>query len=315
MKYSASSMLPVMTTSDKRLWWLAAIAVLFAVCDFALLPLVYAQATAPAGANTAVATLVPLLMGCVISQFLVLSMLAVLGPGTDWINQGIVWLVGVALMGSYFSGTIAAMKVHFDIIDLGHSMALGLFAVPAVFCGCQIPLWALRGIFRWRTAVPGRLAQNPGQMSIRGILIATAVVAIVLTLCRVGHWIENLQWVPQQSAPPLSALIWWTGIGIVAAVLLAVSTVVVPLTMLFALRARSGVMGIAMSAGYLAACICTFVFIERVASRRMLQLDEFLFVSMHYLGITAPLLATYAILRWAGYRLIWGRAMSPSERV
>ena len=186
-----------------------------------------------------------------------------LGPGKNLLRQGVVWLIAVALIGSFAAGIGVVYKT--DPFLFGNPAGIGLlvslFAVPAVLCACQTPLWGLRYFARWRTSTSDGPNQDLGQISIRGMLTATAVVAVVLGLCRLGHSLEALQWGDGRYGQPLAPQVWWSGIGIACAIALAVSLVVLPVTSLLVLRLNSGVLGVFFAAAYLTACTVTLILV------------------------------------------------------
>ena len=186
---------------------------------------------------------------------LVLSFFAVLGPGKSLLRQGVVWLVAVTLVGSFAAGIAIAsmMETSIHIGGVG-SMLVSLFAIPAILCACQAPLWGLRYFARWRTTTSDGSDKDLGQISIRGMLAATAVVAVVLGLCRLGLSLEALQWDEGRYGQPLAPLVWWTGIGIASVSTLALSLVVLPVTSLLVLRSQSVLLGLVYATAYLAAC-------------------------------------------------------------
>lgn len=186
-------------------------------------------------------------------------------------------------------------------------MLVSLFAIPAVLCACQVPLWGLRYFARWRTATSDDAGQDLGQISIRGTLSATAVVAVALGLCRLGLSLEALQWNNGEYGQPLAPLVWWSGIGIASAIALAVSLVVLPVTSLLVLRTQSILLGLVYATAYLAACAVAFVIIVSLFNGRFPDEEAWLILLIYFFCITGFLLASLAIFRWAGYRLWWGR--------
>ena len=187
-----------------------------------------------------------------------------------------------------------------------------IFAVPAVLSACQAPLWALRFFLRWRMAPGEDGADDSGQISIRGMLAATAIVAVVLGLCRLGLSIDNMQRGDRQYGDvtftgPLSAVVWWSNIGITSAIALAFSAVVLPATSLLVLRAQSGILGVVFAAAYLAGCVLTFYLVFSAFTGAWWAEDVHILLLMLYLSITAYLLPSLVIFRSAGYRLWWWR--------
>ena len=186
-------------------------------------------------------------------------------------------------------------------------MLVSLFAVPAILCACQTPLWGLRYFARWRTATSDGSDQDLGQISIRGMLAATAVVAVVLGLCRLGLSLEALQWGEGQYGQPLAPLVWWSGIGIASVSTLAHSLVVLPVTSLLVLRPPFGLLGLAYATAYLAACALAFLAVASIITQDFPSEEGCTILFMYYLSITGYLLTSLVIFRWAGYRLWWGR--------
>jgi hypothetical protein len=148
-----------------RLWWLAALVVFLALSNAAHFPTL--ARIDPPGPDTLLQMVIGVEQGSIFAQMLVLSFFAVLGPGRSLLRQGVVWLVAVALTASLTAGiAIASMMIHVGGVG---SMLVSLFAVPAILCACQTPLWGLRYFARWRTATSDGPDQDLGQISIRGM--------------------------------------------------------------------------------------------------------------------------------------------------
>lgn len=292
-----------------RLWWLAVLAVFMALGNAAFLPTLVGIDPPGPGPGSLLVFLIGMEMGSVFAQMLILSFFAVLGPGKSLLRQGVVWLVAAALIGCFAAGVriAGAMDTPLSHGAPGAAMLIALFAVPAVFCACQTPLWGLRYFARWRTATSAGANQDLGQISIRGMLAATTVVAIVLGLCRLGLSLEALQWGDGQYGQPLAPLVWWSGIGIACAIALAVSLVILPVTSLLVLRFPSGVLGVVFAAAYLAGCFLTFIVVMSLITRNPPDAEGCTILFVYFLSIAGYLLTSLAIFRWAGYRLWWGR--------
>ncbi|MFN0017101.1 MAG: hypothetical protein ACKVP0_02510 [Pirellulaceae bacterium] len=298
---------PSPSACPARLWWLALLAVLFALNNIAFFPTL--TRIDPPGPGALVQIVIGMEMGSIFSQMLILSFFAVLGPGKSLLRQGVVWLVAVALAGSFAAGVAIAstMDTAIYIGGPGGSMFVSLFAVPAVLCACQTPLWGLRYFARWRTATSNAPECDLGQISIRGLLAATTLVAVVLGLCRLGLWLEAQQWGEGQYGQPLSPLVWWSGIGIASAIAFAFSLVVLPVTSLLVLRSHSGLLGLAYATAYLATCAVAFLVVASIIARNFPSEEGCTILFLYFLCITGYLLTSLAIFRWAGYRLWWGR--------
>jgi len=213
-------------------------------------------------------------MGSIFSQMLILSFFAVLGPGKSLLRQGVVWLIAAGLLGSFAAGIAIASTLDTSLRiggGPGGSLFVSLFAVPAVLCACQTPLWGLRYFARWRTTTSDGPDQDLGQISIRGMLAATAVVAVSLGLCRLGLSLEALQWGGGQYGQPLAPLVWWSGIGIASAIGLAFSLVVLPVTSLLVLRPQSGFLGLVYAAAYLAGSAVMFVLVANAMTKSLIS--------------------------------------------
>jgi hypothetical protein len=156
--------------------------------------------------------------------------------------------------------------------------------------------------------------QDLGQISIRGMLIATAVVAAVMGLCRMGLWIVNSALVDERFGEPFSAASWWGDIGIATAIAIGVSTVVLPVTSLLVLRLQSRVLGILLAVCYLAVCASIFVVVMSVSTGDFPDLEGYAMLLAFFVTITGYLLTSLVIFRSAGYRLWWGREGSAKMR-
>jgi hypothetical protein len=287
-----------------RLWWLAAMVAFLALGNVILLPPAIVGIDPP-GPGTPSQVLISWEIGSLLAQMLIVAFFAVLGPGGNLPRQGLVWLAAALFTGSFAGGVeLASRWDNFNGIQ--YFLLIPLFAVPAVLCAAQAPLWILRYIARWRTASSGT-AQDLGQISIRGMLAATAIVAAVLGLCRLGLTIENMSWGDGRYGQPLPAANWWTGIGIASGVLLAISTVVLPVASMLVLRSRSCIRGVFFAGAYLAGCAIACYVVFSAFTGAWFAEEVYTLFLLVYLSITACLLTSLAIFRWAGYRLWWGR--------
>ena len=300
-----------------RLWWLAVVLIFFTVSNFLILPtLLQLNFFGPPTPLAVIGLAVE--VGGVIAQFLILSFLAPLGPGSTLLRQGMVWLAAAALVGSFATGVGIVIRWQADSSAPENFVFLfiPLFAIPAVFATCQAPLWALRYFLRWRTAASDGIAQDSGQISIGGMFVATAVVAVALGLCRLGLSMEHAQWGEGQYGQGLSPLAWWGGIGLAAAIAWTISAAVLPVTSMLILRSKSWMVGATTAFAYLSGCVLSVHLVARVWSGVWPDGEAIALLATFYFSIAVSLLLSLLIIRSAGYRLWWGReaATIPLEK-
>ena len=77
---------------------------------------------------------------------------------------------------------------HQSYGNIWHEVLLALFCLPAIQLAIQSPLWFARAVLRWRIEQPGESdeAFRQGNLTIRGLLAGTALVASSLALARTG---------------------------------------------------------------------------------------------------------------------------------
>ena len=299
---------PIRLPSDVKkngspLWlWLAAITVGFISLNFLLLPIAFMVPSSPPSViGSCVACLS---LGAIGAEPGLLAIAAVFGPGATWRRQLVVALLVLALALSYLSSFVLTKVVYSSVansleIHLVFSFAMLL---PILFLACQMPLWFFRGLLSWRIVNQEQAAaEKPPQLSIAGILAATAVVALGLSSARLGHYLIL------QVDPQVESQGWWLGTGISAACVAAISMASLPPFTGAIFRAKSPLLGLLGATAW-----TLFVFASAIAMIRWVNggwpipIPWYPFAAI-VAGFTVSLLGPLVVVRLFGYRLFWGR--------
>lgn len=271
--------------------WLAVILAGLALMNLFLLPMM--ETSGPDDVATCWGVFC---MGSIGGQAGILAVAAVLGPGgTLWrhlfvVPAGVIlmvaWLLGFVLSSTWYEHQYPTLK---EITSV-------LLVVPLLFCVCELPLWFFRTLFQWRIESPSAVAARPPQLTISGILAATAAVALCLAAVRVGHKISD-----NSSEPG-----WWFGVGFAAAFCLGISLLVLPIATALVFRTEVLPIGLFVSAAW--AGLLITIFLLAMSWRRggfpTRELHLFFFL---FAGFCATLLGLLALCRLFGYRLVWGK--------
>lgn len=277
------------SSRDKELMvWLLAISASLAVMNFSILPVI--ERSGPDDVRACWGTFC---MGSMGGQAGILAIAAVLGPASTLRRHLMVVPLFVNLALIWFLGVIASKAMyghqHPETAEVGGV----LLVAPLLFSVCELPLWFFRTFLRWRIESPADAATRPPQLTIAGILAATAGVAISLGAVRLG----------QKLSGEGNEADWWLGVGFVAAWCGGISLVVLPVVTALVFRTQSLVIGLLVSAAWIGLLFVGLLMVVSVIDGRVPTRELHLFCFI-VAGFTTTLLGPLALGRLYGYRLM-----------
>ena len=272
--------------------WLLVISVCLALMNIALNPILEGT-NHPADIGAWWGTFC---IGSLGGQAGILAIAAVLGPSFGLRRHLIVVPLFAILAGSWLLGFVISHEMHGYTFPPFKDVVAVLLVLPLMFCVCELPLWIFRTFLRWRIESPTRERVRPPQLTIAGILGATAAVALSLGAIRLGNKLTG----------GMNEADWWIGVAAAAAWCGGASLLVLPMVTALVFRPQSLAIGLLASAAWIALLIIAFVMVtcSLVGSVPWRELHLFLFIAA---GFMAALLGPLALCRLYGYRLLWGR--------
>jgi len=174
----------------------------------------------------------------------------------------------------------------------GEAIRLTACSLPLVTLCAAAPLWALRIYAQWQIVPSGRLPQGQ-PLSIRDILWATLVVAVVVSLVRLA------------SDDPEYYDIAWIGWTIAAPSIAGVSLLSLLPALFFVLRGERPVAGLFLLWGYATTAIVLLVFGIALFGGR-LRGEELFAIAFSIYGFASLLWLLLLAVRSCGYRLAIG---------
>ena len=198
------------------------------------------------------------------------------------------------LLLTSFLGTIVLLASLSQGGPAGEEFFVVLLCFPILLIAVQAPFWLMKSGLGWQIAASGsgQSVARPIPMSIRGLLLATAVVAIAFTGVRVASTLGR------ESATELT--IGWTVAAAVAAVVSCLAAVP---SLFVTLRARHMVtkliLLVTVDALLVNGVVCIISLFLRWPRR------EFWFIlGAVFAGFALTLLTPLLIARWIGFRLV-----------
>jgi hypothetical protein len=270
--------------------WLALLAVGFAVMNVSLRPMMERSRPDDFGALWGT-----FCMGSIGGQAGLLAIGAVLGPFSTLRRHLVIIPVAAALALAWLLGVILSREMHGHYGPSLKSIIAVLLVLPLLFSFAELPLWMVRTFFRWRIESLADTSTRLPQLSIAGILAATAAVGLALGAIRLGQKLGNFH----ESDG-------WVGVAIAAGFTAGISAFVLPMVTAMIFRNPSPMVGTLVSTAWisllgvvLVAVICAFA--GAFPSREMHLLLSLL------MGFIVTLTGPLAVVRRFGYRLLWGR--------
>jgi hypothetical protein len=268
-----------------------AVVVAFAICDFAVFPLMWTVPLRMLGENIGLA-----MLGVIAAQGCLLSLCSSLGPGTIVYRRIVESIVGLVWISTLAAGYRTSLMLNPELRRFltGAEVWIVLFA-PSLYIGIQFPLWIVARIFHWRLAMAqqGPNHEPTRRLTLSDLLMTIAGVAVALATARTAFYIHGLY------------LDGWIGLGIFVLVAAGISLVSsLPATVLV-LRLDWLVLGLGLLGAYaLAALIATCLFATLFMGTQSDEVFEWVLLFAGFvLALTGPL----CLARGFGYRLKWGR--------
>ena len=128
-------------------------------------------------------SLVMAIVGCALAQFGALAVWGVMGTGRPIARWTRSLATAAVLLGCLFAGAKIGTKGGPSWRDFGEFLQV----VPLAYLSVQIPLWTMSVGWGWRLVTANAAAPPPQRFSLRGMFIATAVVAATLGLLQLGR--------------------------------------------------------------------------------------------------------------------------------
>lgn len=284
--------LPVFARPSSRdmelMVWVLAITASLAAMNFSMLPVM--ERSGPDDVRACWRTFC---MGSIGGQAGILAIAAVLGPGSTLRRHLVVVPLFVNLALIWFLGVIAYKAMYGNQYPKTGEVGGVLLVAPLLFCVCELPLWFFRTFLLWRIESLADAATRPPQLTIAGILAATAGVAIALGAVRLG----------QKLVDEGSDADWWLGVGFAAAWCGGISLVVLPVVTSLVFRTQSLVIGLLVSSAWIGLLFVGFLLVLSALFGYDLTRELHLFCFV-IAGFTCTLLGPLALCRLYGYRLM-----------
>ena len=241
-------------------------------------------------------------VGAVPAQLGLLAVWVVLGSQLFWQRLLTSSAAGITLVLSWCLGMV--ITVNGDLRSVGEFLSVVLLCIPLFFLAIQSPLWLVRYWFNWRIVKLSdkQDRRQPPSFRIRDFMIGTAVVAIVVTLARLGR---------PNFAPEAG---YWTGLFVGLAIAFSVSLSLLPLAVLAVLRWEQIVGGVT---GLFGVTLIWLMVLLMVSNMRGAGGDVSMEVLVWSLCAVTSLVACLAgplyLVRRAGYRLVWYRSHGQAD--
>lgn len=218
-----------------------------------------------------------------------------IGPGSHWIRQTTGFVMAIVLVVCWLLGaTLSGERFDDDIFG-------PMFCLPVLYLSLQSPLLVARLVFGWRIElVEQSEPAAPTPITIRGMMITTAMVAISLALARGAEAYSR-------EGPG-----FWAILAIVAATFAGLSLIGTLPSVYLMLRLRNIRTGIMILAGYavllamllwIVMWIVTGIFPGPGAARMRPRLWDWVGATTSIVACAVALSAALLSLRHLGFRL------------
>ena len=240
-------------------------------------------------------------MGLIGAEAGLLAIAGVFGPGSTLRRHLVVIPAATALCLAWFLGYVLVWLMHdqsYLVFPRPKETAAVMLIIPALFCASESPLWIFRALLQWRIKPPQDAPRaRPPQLSIAGILAATAAVALSLGGVRLGRY--GITGVGEGD--------WWLGTGVAAAFTAGISLAVLPIVTCVIFRAWSQVVGVLVAFAWISIVAIALIAIISKMNGSWPPSDAIrplvIVTSSFAFGLAGPLL----LARSFGYRLLWGK--------
>lgn len=241
----------------------------------------------------------PLLMasiGCVLAQGCLLAAWLAWSDQPLWERLLQHWTVAAILYLVWVAGLAVGLPQQFTMA----SAMVGL-AVPLVSIAAQLPLWFARQTFGWRLIHGDAGDAGARPLSIRDLMLATALVAVALAPAR---WVPS----PDGKAMTVPGIVAFLAASIISAIALLPAG---PL-LLRTRRFSHGVLLAGLYAAFWMALPWVVVLIGRTRGLFSPPWQVLAGISCVVLAFAATVILAAATARARGYRLVCGYARSAS---
>jgi hypothetical protein len=270
--------------------WLMAISVVLGVMNVSILPAM--ERTGPDDVGACWGTFC---IGSIGGQAGILALVAVLGPASTLRRHLYVLPRLLSFVMAWFMGFLISQSMYGRHYPEIKNVSGVLLVVPLLFCVCNLPLWFFRTFLRWRIEFLAEGQKRPPQLTIAGILAATAAVALSLGAVRLGHHLTGGG----------NEADWWMGVAFAAAWSGGTSLVVLPVVTALVFRTQSLVIGLLVSSAWIGLLFVGLLLVVSALAGSVPSRELHLFCCV-VLGFTVTLLGPLALCRFYGYRLRWG---------
>ncbi|MFN0020774.1 MAG: hypothetical protein ACKVP0_21145 [Pirellulaceae bacterium] len=271
--------------------WLLGISAIQALMNLSILPVIERS-----GPDDLRAWWGTFCIGSIGGQAGTLAILAVLGPASTLRRHLVAVSLGLGMALAWFVGLLISQSMYGRHFPEMVNVAGMLLVIPLLFCVCELPLWFFRTFLRWRLELPAEGRTRPPQLTIAGILIATAAVALSLGAVRLGD----------KLAGGGSEAHWWMGVAFASAWCGGFSLVVLPVVVPLIFRTQSLMIGLLVASAWMGLLMTTLLIVMSALSGYFPKRELHLIVCIA-LGFLFTLLGPLALCRLYGYRLRWGR--------
>lgn len=165
---------------------LVLLAVFYGLFDFLAPAMVGPFLKGNRGSEFIVFSLLAAIAGCALAQFGALAAWGVLGTGRPIVRWTGSLATAAILLCCLFAGAIVGEKN----VPRWRELFGPLQILPLAYLSVQIPLWTMSIGRGYRIVAAGAAAPPPQRFTLRGLFLATAVVAATLGLLQVGRTAE-----------------------------------------------------------------------------------------------------------------------------
>jgi hypothetical protein len=242
--------------------------------------------------------------GMIVAQLVLLTLIAALGTGPSLSRQLLsltllFFVVLATVAGLFFMDTMVQDVYVLPSEQIGPS----LYVIPLLFLASQIPLWGFRIIFHWRIGSPGRLTETAPTVTLSGLILATALVAVSIACARAG----------QQLYDEISTQSWWQRVLVAMALAITFNLLLTPGMVYCLLRLKSlrNALLIYHGCSWLL-CLLWLLVLLLAGTLEADRGSSLVSSTLFFLGLSTGLFVPLLGFRLAGYRLEVNRGKIPS---
>jgi hypothetical protein len=245
--------------------------------------------------------------GLIAGQVALVHIGLVFGAEVFWKRFLIAWSCLLAALGMWFLGLTSTLRGNTYYDDrLVENLLRVVCSLPLISLAMQLPLWLARVTLGWKfkrksvaNAVSPPVDGNT-QLTIRGLLVATAFIAVSLGVARFA---------PQPERDGAMRLDFWVGIGLFGgAAAIAATFCIVPVFAIFAQR-RSLAVGWCQTLIYALLAEFMVVMIAHLGGfSGRIELWDVLGYTTTTLCLAGMIAGGLSLVRWSGHELRGSRS-------